>query len=133
MPAISSTGPQPDLTAGPGGMPGPSAPQNPLPATDPSVTPPPATATSLFQSWMAAAEHGASIVYHDIVGVTEKVSEWEATHPVVGPLVQQAVAYAESALSAAGIPVPEMISAGTAIWAALKKFAALDSTVDSGK
>ena len=81
---------------------------------------------------LAAAAHGAALVYHQIVAVQNDVTKWEADNPQIAPLVAAGSQYAVSALDSAGIPVLPLVSAGTAVLSALKALAAADPTVASG-
>jgi hypothetical protein len=102
----------------------------PTPAPTPAPVAP--GEPGVFLAWLQSAEQGAATVYNDVVRVSADVSTWQTAHPEIGPLIQAATGYATSMLTAAGLPVPVFISAGEAVLAALKKFAALDATVDSG-
>jgi len=81
---------------------------------------------------LAAAEHGAALVYHEIVAIQADATTWSAAHPEVAPLISAGTAYATQALAAAGVPVPVIVTAGTAVLSALKALAAADPTVRSG-
>ena len=80
----------------------------------------------------AAAEHGAALVYHEIVAIEADATKWSAAHPSVGPLIAAGSTYAMQALSAAGLPTAPIFAAGTAVLSALKALAAADPTVASG-
>jgi hypothetical protein len=81
---------------------------------------------------IAAAEHGAALVYHEIVAIERDVTQWQQAHPQVGPLIAAGTRYAQQALQSAGVPVASIVDAGTAVVAALKAMAAADPTVASG-
>ncbi len=89
-------------------------------------------AESLLDTWLHAAEHGAALVYNEAVKIEADVSAWSDAHPGIKPLLETATGYITSMLTAAGLPVPAFVTAGTAALAALKQLAALDPTVDSG-
>ncbi len=84
---------------------------------------------------VAAAEHGAALVYHDILAVEGDVRTWSAAHPEVAPLVADGEKYASTLLQSAGFPVDQINSSGrlmaTAVMSALKAMAAADATVPS--
>jgi hypothetical protein len=80
----------------------------------------------------AAAEHGAALVYHEIVAIEADATKWSAAHPAIGPLIAAGSNYATQALAAAGVPTAPLVAAGTAVLAALKAMAAADPTVPSG-
>jgi Trk K+ transport system NAD-binding subunit len=80
----------------------------------------------------AAAQHGAALVYHEVVAIEADATKWSAAHPAVGPLIAAGSNYAMQALSAAGVPTAPIVAAGTAVLAALKALAAADATVPSG-
>jgi hypothetical protein len=80
----------------------------------------------------AAAEHGAALVYHEIVAIEEDATKWSAAHPAVGPMIAAGSNYAIQALSAAGVPTVPIVTAGTAVLSALKAMAAADATFTSG-
>lgn len=42
----------------------------------------------------AAAEHGAALVYHEIVAIEEDATKWSAAHPAVGPMIAAGSNYA---------------------------------------
>lgn len=93
--------------------------------SDIPVTP----ATSWLSSWIAGAEHGAALIYNEIQSVEADATKWSADNPAVAPLLAAGTKAATALLTEAGIPVPEVIAAGTMILAQLKKVAALDPTV----
>jgi hypothetical protein len=80
----------------------------------------------------AAANHGAALVYHEIVAIEGDATKWSAAHPAVGPLIAAGSNYAMQALNAAGVPTAPIVAAGTAVLSALKAMAAADATVTSG-
>ena len=80
----------------------------------------------------AAAEHGAALVYHEIVAIEADATTWTAAHPGVASLLSAGTNYATAALTAAGVPVPAIVIAETAVLSALKALAAADPTVRSG-
>ena len=84
---------------------------------------------------IGAAEHGAAIVYHDIVAIEADARAWKAAHPEVGPLLDSGVKYATTLLQSAGLPVDQINASGnlmaTAVMSALKAMAAADPTVPS--
>lgn len=92
----------------------------------------PSTGPSLLSSWLSAFRHGAATVYNDVVKAEQEVSNWRADHPEIGPLIDGAASYAETLLTAAGIPLPAIVSAGQGVMAALKEMAAADNSVASG-
>ena len=81
---------------------------------------------------LAAVDHAAGLVYHEIVTVESDVTQWTAAHPQVQPLVAAGTAYLGQLLQASGIPASEFLTGGTALLAALKAMAAADPTVQSG-
>jgi len=81
---------------------------------------------------IAAVEHGAALVYHEIVAVESDVTQWSANNPEVAPLLKAGIEYAVKMLVGVGLPVPEIVVAGTAVLAVLKALAAADPTVQSG-
>ncbi len=81
---------------------------------------------------IAAALHGAGLVYHELLSVEDDVTKWEAANPAVKPFIDMAVNAAVGALAGCGLPVPALITAGDAVLSALKQLAAADPTVQSG-
>jgi hypothetical protein len=81
---------------------------------------------------LAAAEHGAALVYHEIVAIQADATNWTTDHPEVKPLISAGTNYAVQALIASGLPLPMIVTGGMAVLSALKAMAAADPTVRSG-
>ena len=98
-----------------------------------SDTTKPVTASSLnFNHFFAAMNHGAALVYHEIVQVEQFVTNWTMDNPLVKPLLMEGVTMGELFLTAHGVPMPSVELALSAVTAGLKTMAANDATVKSG-
>lgn len=95
-----------------------------------------ATATSgggFFTGLLAAIEHGANTVYHEVVAAEPDVTKWTTAHPEVGELIGQGLNASISFASRLGVPGAAIASLAIEdITAALKGKAAGDATVQSG-
>lgn len=85
-----------------------------------------------FSDIIAAAGHGAALVYHEIVAIQEDATTWSGQHPEIGQLIAAGTAFTAQAMAGAGVPVPAFVTAGTAVLSALKAMAAMDPTLQSG-
>jgi hypothetical protein len=79
----------------------------------------------------ASIEKAAASVYHQVLATGESIHSWEASNPVVGPLVQSGLDYASGLLERVGVPVGTIELVGEDIIAGLKQLAAQDATVPS--
>jgi hypothetical protein len=93
---------------------------------------PATSAEGRLASWLHAAEHGAAIIYNDVVHVANEVSTWTSSHPEIGPLIAAGETFAKNLLVSAGVPLPELVTVETLIVSALKRMAAQDASVSSG-
>lgn len=89
-------------------------------------------AVGVLTEILAAADHAAAVVYHDVVSVERDATQWHADHPEVGPMLTVGESYLSSVLHAAGIDLPSVLTAGKLLLGALKGMAANDPTVMSG-
>jgi hypothetical protein len=90
---------------------------------------PPAPGTSWLGSWVIAAEHGGALVYNEIQAIEADASKWSADNPAIAPLITAGTDAGIALLTEAGVPVPQVLAAGTMVLSWLKKTAALDPTV----
>jgi hypothetical protein len=100
-----------------------------------TTTEPPAPVAStpgMLDHFFTAAEHAANLIYHRALTFEADVSKWTADNEVLKPLITEGVTFLEAVLTAHGVPVPALVSAGTAVMAALGKLAQSDTTVVSG-
>lgn len=90
---------------------------------------------SQMTDFIAAMNHGASMIYHDVLALETDAAKWEKDHPVYNFIIQKGIAYGNSMLAAYGIPMLAIENAaevsGNAIMGALKLMAAQDGTVQS--
>ena len=84
-----------------------------------------------LSDFLLAAEKGAASIYHDVLTVGPIITEWEADHPAMQPLIQSAVTWANGLLTRFGIPTETLGIVGADIIVALKALAANDATVQS--
>lgn len=78
-----------------------------------------------------AAEKGAASVYHAILATGVQITNWEESHPAVGPLINEGLAYAVDALIRFSVPSTTVKLTPADVATALRALAALDSTVPS--
>jgi hypothetical protein len=83
-----------------------------------------------FHVSLLAAERGAATVYHAVLQTGVAVSEWQAEHPALKPLMHQGLSFANGMLTRAGIPGMGLLIVEDVI-AALQNLAAHDATVPS--
>jgi hypothetical protein len=82
-----------------------------------------------FADFIAAAQHGAASIYHDVLAVGSAISAWESD-PAIRPLIMAGVVCANGVLSRFTGIDPVILERDILI--ALKGIAALDPTIKSG-
>ena len=78
-----------------------------------------------------AAQHGAAMVYHDVVAVETDVHKWMDSHPGVAALLGQGITMATDWLKGHGIPVDQIEIGFNDVLAYLRQLAAQDASISS--
>jgi hypothetical protein len=83
---------------------------------------------SSFSDFLAAIEHGAASVYHQVLSTGTEIVAW-GSDPAVAPLLTMGAGVANAALERVGVRGGDVVAADIA--AGLKSIAAADPTVPS--
>lgn len=86
---------------------------------------------SVLDDFFTAMHKGAALVYHDLLAVEEDIKQWRLDNPTVAALVDTGVKYGTMFLTAHGIPIAGLESAGLAVLATLRDMASEDASVNS--
>lgn len=78
-----------------------------------------------------AVEKGAASVYHAVLATGEDIHAWEASNPILAPLVHSGLTYVHDFLARVGVPVDTIVLTAEDIVVGLKHLAAADATVPS--
>lgn len=76
--------------------------------------------------FLAACNHAASLIYHDVAAAEAAVANWRSDNPQLSAIFDQGTQYVEDLLGSYGVPVPQGILVFKTIGAALKQMAAND-------